>query len=651
MQSLDSYNRENSLIKGSIIFSERDKTIDQAGKDVESSRNTWKLDIVSGDSHIEVEIFSPDEFQHSKAHEVNTTFLSAENVKTFLQVKEEESTSEYVLLKFESPLKKENKVYVKIKDLEKNLLLSEEKIRQFAQEGKLEEAVAKKLSYLPKAIEYSQKTQEAYFKVRPGQMGEAILTAEVENGEEEPSGRKSPIAVSTGLTPDMLFKISKAAAKGLNVYVGPSGEYAIRVKEDKLKIYAINERNVEGHLLSMGGLTRVYEITALHNMSTAALKVPRYEIEQAERISEHQLDILRILNEDPHPAFEKMPKLVVFMNSESGNQEKGYLVSKYQGDIFLSGEDKEYIMSMPDEQRYEGLQNLASGLLHMRKHQVIHGDIKAGNICVTKDGRMIFTDWGGATHVRTERTQEEKLNPELIELIPLGTFTPESTPLNEMIAIDGSVNVCNLMISLEKAAKTQNSVTLDLESIDQAIKTLKDEIEVSKDPPSPFSAANSDMISLLEEIKANNGVYDKSIEYNKEQAEKFEEWSLLRTKHYLQQREQLEVFNLGCVFCELASNGFSPLFLPVEEVEEGATFETPYFNEATYTPYLWEQAARFPVANANYTFEMLSSLIEENLWSKDIANVIARMVDIDPLARPSIAECAKIWSEMKFSRA
>lgn len=75
----------------------------------------------------------------------------------------------------------------------------------------------------------------------------------------------------------------------------------------------------------------------------------------------------------------------------------------YTIEEFIEGEDlksklkKGYIMS--EEENIEFLEKLLEGLVEIKRHKLVHRDIKPGNIIVRNDGNPVIIDFGIARHL------------------------------------------------------------------------------------------------------------------------------------------------------------------------------------------------------------------------------------------------------------
>lgn len=640
-------------LQAEIVFKKSEKSTDKKGKTVEPEDKDWKIQLVSDDKRFNLKIMPPQKSSPK------TLFLAGE--------KEPAGPPQYVRIAIENGGRKQE-VYVKISQIEKRLHISRDKILVYAKEGKLENEMAKKLSYLPKAISYSQKTQDAYFKVRAsGNPDEQILAVEVEE-------QGSPVDIPTGLTPHLLMKISKAAAQGLPTYThkAKGHEYALREKEGKLKIYQLHDRYQQERLIGEGNFNRVYQIDALHSMYLVALKIPRSEIPGSKADATNQTKILERLNREKHAAFPSLPKLVVKLyNRVTESKEVGQIVSLGAGNIFDI--EASYLFDMPKEKKLENMCLLTSGLLHMKKLNVIHGDIKAENILCTNDGRFIFDDFGGSTVVELEVSTKER-NTGTIPRIFLGTFTLQTSPAAEMMRIDKSRQVCNFLITLHRGYATEQKYTFkksEITAFENILTEEKIELEAeeqrlaeimknqSEENPHYILGMqkikqslelNNQIMNELSKIRSNRGVF-KSKKKEEGRLLELEEMIIGRKKVYIENRERHEVLNLGVAFCNLTAEGITPFYWPngLETERPMGESQSPFYDYIPTKLEEFREPLLLPKVNDDYTFAPFRKKILSHGWPPEVASAIERMVDPNPWARPSYEECVEIWQNIRLS--
>lgn len=64
------------------------------------------------------------------------------------------------------------------------------------------------------------------------------------------------------------------------------------------------------------------------------------------------------------------------------------------------GSMAEYVGKLQENELWDFAGQVAAGLAYMHKHQIIHQDIKPGNVLINADGQLMITDFGISTGVR-----------------------------------------------------------------------------------------------------------------------------------------------------------------------------------------------------------------------------------------------------------
>lgn len=176
----------------------------------------------------------------------------------------------------------------------------------------------------------------------------------------------------------------------------------------------------ESNVLGRGATAVVYKARNKHNGTICAVKVFH------ERISTHgstvpirEMQILRKLN---HPNIISI--LGIEQEFQTGNQ---VLLMEYceGGSLYAMLDQPKYAYGFPEEEFLVVLKHIVAGLQYLRQNDMVHRDIKPGNIIrfITYDGSSVYklTDFGAARELEEEEEftsiygTEEYLDPHMFE--------------------------------------------------------------------------------------------------------------------------------------------------------------------------------------------------------------------------------------------
>lgn len=138
-----------------------------------------------------------------------------------------------------------------------------------------------------------------------------------------------------------------------------------------------------------GGFSEVWLAKDLRSQVQVALKV---------------YSSVQEMDEEGIKMFRKEFSLVCNLNHT--NILKPFTFDIYKGCPYIvlpyceKGSMAKYVGKLQEEKLWDFAGQVAAGLAYMHKHQIIHQDIKPGNVLINADGQLMITDFGISTGVR-----------------------------------------------------------------------------------------------------------------------------------------------------------------------------------------------------------------------------------------------------------
>ncbi len=160
-----------------------------------------------------------------------------------------------------------------------------------------------------------------------------------------------------------------------------AGDYFIKKKEAK---YVSHFKILE--LLGAGGMGKVYKAIDMHSKNIVALKLLNPELLKETENKKRLAAEGRLLSSLSHPNIVK-----VFEISESS--EKSFIAMEY----LPGGTLAEYLQSnypLTQKRLKEIVLQICNGMAEIHKQNVIHRDVKTGNIMLDADGNIRIMDFG-----------------------------------------------------------------------------------------------------------------------------------------------------------------------------------------------------------------------------------------------------------------
>lgn len=177
----------------------------------------------------------------------------------------------------------------------------------------------------------------------------------------------------------ILFTYLPVTAVGILVIV--LGDYAIKKKEEK---YVSHFKIIE--LLGAGGMGKVYKAVDIHTKSIVALKLLNPDLLKDAENKKRLAAEGRLLSSFLHPNIIK-----VYEIGESS--EKSFIAMEY----LTGGTLSEYLQNnypIPEERLTKIILQICEGMNEIHKQEVIHRDLKTGNIMLDGDGSVRIMDFG-----------------------------------------------------------------------------------------------------------------------------------------------------------------------------------------------------------------------------------------------------------------
>lgn len=183
-------------------------------------------------------------------------------------------------------------------------------------------------------------------------------------------------------------------------------------------------------VLGKGATGAVYQGVNKNNGEPVAVKT--FNQASHQRSSEVQLREFEVIQRVKH---ENIVKLLAIEDEQDGRGKVIVMELCTGGSLFTILEDPENTYGLQEEEFLLVLSHLTAGMKHLRDNNLVHRDLKPGNIMkfIAEDGRTIYklTDFGAARELQEDQKfvslygTEEYLHPDLFERAvlkkPVGT--------------------------------------------------------------------------------------------------------------------------------------------------------------------------------------------------------------------------------------